>query len=50
MDSPCIKICSINEKGYCAGCKRNIEEIANWMFYSREERQKISDSLERRKI
>ena len=31
VPSPCTQICTIDEKaGWCAGCKRTIDEIAAW--------------------
>jgi predicted Fe-S protein YdhL (DUF1289 family) len=29
-DSPCIKVCSLDAQGYCVGCLRTGEEIAQW--------------------
>ncbi|MDW8260618.1 MAG: DUF1289 domain-containing protein [Gammaproteobacteria bacterium] len=28
--SPCISVCALTAEGYCAGCWRTREEIANW--------------------
>lgn len=28
--SPCINICSLDERGICRGCYRSLEEIAQW--------------------
>jgi len=28
--SPCINICSLDERGVCRGCYRSREEIAQW--------------------
>ena len=42
VKSPCINICAINYNvGFCMGCKRTIEEIANWSNLSNVERKKI---------
>ncbi|MEI8297442.1 MAG: DUF1289 domain-containing protein [Pseudomonadota bacterium] len=30
-NSPCISLCSIGPRGWCAGCYRTLEEIAGWM-------------------
>lgn len=49
MKSPCVKICKLDEKGFCLGCKRSKEEIKNWIFYTDEERNKIIISLKERK-
>ena len=28
--SPCIKICTYDDEGYCMGCQRTKEEIQGW--------------------
>ena len=48
IESPCINVCTQDEKGMCLGCKRTMDEIAKWMFYSDEERQKILAELPNR--
>jgi len=31
VPSPCINICQVDaERGWCTGCLRTLEEIANW--------------------
>ena len=40
--SPCIGVCIIdNEKLYCKGCFRTMEEISKWINYTDEERINI---------
>jgi predicted Fe-S protein YdhL (DUF1289 family) len=29
--SPCLNICSLDERGICRGCFRSLEEIAGWL-------------------
>ena len=29
--SPCLNICTLDERGICRGCFRSLEEIAGWM-------------------
>ena len=29
-NSPCLNICSLDERGVCRGCFRTITEIAGW--------------------
>ena len=43
--SPCIGICNLDEKGYCEGCHRNTDEIANWVAYSDDERLRIMNEV-----
>ncbi|WP_159948155.1 DUF1289 domain-containing protein [Rhizobium sp. 18065] len=46
MESPCILICSIDDKtGYCFGCGRTRDEIGAWIGYSDAERRNIMASL-----
>jgi predicted Fe-S protein YdhL (DUF1289 family) len=37
-------------RAYCQGCKRHIDEIANWATYSEAERYKIMRLLPQREI
>ena len=46
MESPCTLVCSIDvNSGYCFGCGRTGDEIANWTVYSNAERRAIMDTL-----
>ena len=40
MESPCIKICKLNEEDVCIGCGRTKEEITGWRSMNDEERTK----------
>jgi predicted Fe-S protein YdhL (DUF1289 family) len=31
IPSPCIRVCEVDEKGYCKGCMRKREERFGWM-------------------
>ena len=47
--SPCIGVCIIDPaSGFCRGCARTIGEIAGWLDFSAEERQRILAALEER--
>ena len=38
-DSPCVEVCEINPAdGFCAGCRRNLDEIAAWGGMTDEEK------------
>ena len=37
--TPCIGICALDARGYCAGCLRSGDEIARWRGMSDAERQ-----------
>ena len=48
IDSPCIGICAlhkINNQTLCAGCKRNPNEIRNWMKFSNKEKKEVIKRL-----
>ncbi|WP_339761833.1 DUF1289 domain-containing protein [uncultured Hoeflea sp.] len=46
IESPCILICSIDlTTGYCFGCGRTRDEIAQWMSYSPETRSEVMAEL-----
>jgi predicted Fe-S protein YdhL (DUF1289 family) len=49
MESPCILVCSIDDKTcYCFGCGRTREEIGAWVTYSGAERREIMAILPKR--
>ncbi|HEX2147988.1 MAG TPA: DUF1289 domain-containing protein [Pseudorhizobium sp.] len=46
MISPCILLCSIDEKtGFCFGCGRTREEIAAWIGFTDAERKSLMEIL-----
>ncbi len=46
MESPCILICSMDDKtGYCFGCGRTRDEIGRWTAYTSDERREIMAGL-----
>ena len=47
-DSPCVKKCAMNGRGYCTGCWRSLKELAEWMGKSDEERRRIMAELPKR--
>jgi uncharacterized protein len=49
MTSPCNSVCQIDSTTkLCKGCKRTLEEIANWTRMSEQQRQKIMAELSER--
>ena len=49
VKSPCIEICSVDPKtNLCIGCNRNIEEITNWISYSKKKRNEIIKKIKKR--
>jgi predicted Fe-S protein YdhL (DUF1289 family) len=48
--SPCIGVCIIDPaSGFCLGCARTIPEIAGWLDFSPEEKQRLLEALAERK-
>ena len=48
--SPGVNICQLNsETGYCIGCMRTIDEIADWLEMTNEEKQQVLNQLEERR-
>ena len=41
LQSPCIGVCEVNNKGYCKGCLRNREERFNWQKMSPAQQQDV---------
>jgi predicted Fe-S protein YdhL (DUF1289 family) len=49
VKSPCISVCSMNEKtGFCHGCYRSIKEIEKWWDLNNQQKQAILDKLDER--
>ena len=44
--SPCVGICILDPvTGYCRGCHRTLDEIANWVDYSHAEARDVLAKL-----
>ena len=49
IDTPCIKVCTLDPaSGLCAGCGRDIDEIACWSKMSDDERRRVMAELPQR--
>ena len=35
--SPCIKVCTHDDEGYCLGCLRTVDEVRGWRNRTEEE-------------
>jgi predicted Fe-S protein YdhL (DUF1289 family) len=47
--TPCIGICTLDDAGYCEGCRRTGDEIAAWSSMTAAEREHLmNDVLPRR--
>ena len=40
-DSPCVAVCSTLYDDICRGCGRTVMEVANWVFFSEEEKRAV---------
>ncbi len=50
MESPCVKICSIDPATKrCTGCLRTLDEIARWSSMTDAQRKRIMAELPSRK-
>jgi hypothetical protein len=47
--SPCVSICTLDERGFCRGCFRSLAEISNWLRMSSEQRWAVLGELEQRR-
>lgn len=43
--SPCIGVCTMDGDGYCMGCLRTLDEIAQWSSWSNERRLRLMDEV-----
>lgn len=49
VPSPCKLICRYDEDGLCVGCRRNKEEIMNWIVYSDKQKLDVYKNIKLRK-
>ena len=47
--SPCISICTLDERGVCRGCFRTLAEISGWLRFTVEERKVVLRNTEARR-
>ena len=49
--SPCVKVCALDPRsGYCVGCYRTIDEVANWVEMSAEDKRTVLERVARRRV
>ena len=41
LESPCVGVCELNNKGYCKGCLRSREERFNWLAMTPAQQQEV---------
>ena len=49
-NSPCIKVCTYDDEGYCLGCQRTAEEVETWRDRTEEEQLWGIEVLRERKL
>ncbi|WP_275441516.1 DUF1289 domain-containing protein [Psychrobium sp. MM17-31] len=49
IESPCIGICEVNNRGYCKGCFRSRDERFYWHRLSDADKSKVIRLCQRRK-
>ncbi len=47
--SPCIKVCTHDDEGYCLGCSRTVDEVRGWRNRTEEEQLAGIEMLRERK-
>jgi hypothetical protein len=45
VPSPCVDVCRLDAQGLCIGCRRTIDEIAEWSRASEVRRREILRTL-----
>ncbi len=46
LASPCVSICQLDaSQNYCIACWRTLDEIANWMNFSAEQKRAMLDRI-----
>lgn len=49
IESPCIGVCEVNNRGYCKGCLRSRDERFHWQQLSDGDKSKVIKLCQRRK-
>jgi predicted Fe-S protein YdhL (DUF1289 family) len=47
--SPCISVCTLDERRVCRGCFRTVEEISGWLRLSGQQRLLVLRNAEARR-
>lgn len=50
VDSPCVRLCSLDRQDICVGCGRTIHEIVAWNRVDDDERRRIVENSRQRRI
>jgi predicted Fe-S protein YdhL (DUF1289 family) len=50
VPSPCINVCQVDTaRGWCTGCLRTLDEIANWAQSTNDEKRAVLARLAQRR-
>jgi predicted Fe-S protein YdhL (DUF1289 family) len=49
VPSPCIDVCRLDAEGLCVGCRRTLNEIAEWSSAGEARRREILRDVARRR-
>lgn len=44
-DTPCVAVCSTTFDEICRGCGRTVDEVAQWVFMSQEEKNIVWERI-----
>ena len=47
--SPCVRICELDERSNCTGCRRTMDEISRWSAMSAAEQWRVVEELPNRR-
>lgn len=49
IPSPCIRVCEVNNRGYCKGCFRSREERLYWLKLNTTQKRQVLRLCQQRK-
>jgi predicted Fe-S protein YdhL (DUF1289 family) len=44
-DTPCVAVCSTTFDEVCRGCGRTVNEVAQWVFMTEEEKDRVWERI-----
>lgn len=50
VKSPCIEVCSLNDRDVCIGCYRTANEIIEWFSASDQRKREILVAVSERRV
>ena len=49
VSSPCVNLCQVDDRGFCLGCFRKLDEIARWTQMNDREKSSVNAALDGRR-